>query len=54
MNKKDAIDNFFVIDEDEMKEDLYDTDRAGELAYYDGDEHEEEVNGEYYYIYRQG
>jgi len=51
---KDAIDNFFVIDEDEMKEDLYDTDRAGELAYYDGDEHEEEVNGEYYYIYRQG
>ena len=51
---KDAIDNFFVIDEDEMKEDIYDTDRAAELAYYDGDENEEEVNGEYYYIYRQG
>jgi hypothetical protein len=50
----DAIDSFFDIDEDAMKEDLYDTDRAGELAYYDGDEHEEEVNGEYYFIYRQG
>jgi hypothetical protein len=51
---KEAIDNFFDIDEDELKEDLYDTDRAAELAYYDGDENEEEVNGEYYYIYRQG
>lgn len=51
---KDAIDNFFDIDEDGLKEDLYDSDRAAELAYYDGDENEEEVNGEYYYIYRQG
>ena len=50
----DAIDSFFDIDEDALKEDLYEYDRASELAYYDGEEHEEEVNGEYYFIYRQG
>jgi len=49
----EALDNFFVLDEDDLKEYLYDTDRAAELARYDGDEYEEEVNGEYYYIYRQ-
>ena len=51
---KDALDGFFDIDEDALKEYLYDTDRAAELAYYDGEEHEEEVDGEYYFIYRQG
>jgi hypothetical protein len=49
-----AIDAFYDIDEDALKEDLYEYDRASELAYWDGNEHEEEVNGEYYFIYRQG
>ena len=49
---KEALDTFFDIDEDDLKEYLYDTDRAAELSNYDGEEHEEEVDGEYYYIFR--
>lgn len=52
MSEKDIFDQYFDIDEDEMAEDLWDTDRAHILAHYDGEEHEEEVNGEYYLIYR--
>ena len=51
-SKKDAIDNFFVLDEVSLKEDLY-REKESELAHYDGKEYKEEVNGEYYYIYRQ-
>jgi hypothetical protein len=52
MSEKDIFDNYFDIDEDEMADDLWDNDRAHMLASYDGEEHEEEVNGEYYLIYR--
>ena len=52
MSEKDIIDQYFDIDEDEMAEDLWDSDRANMLASYDGEEHEEEVNGEDYFIYR--
>ena len=52
MDTKEILDQYFDIDEDEMAEDLWDTDRAHILAHYDGEEHEEEVNGEYYLIYR--
>jgi len=52
MSEKDIFDQYFVIDEDEMVEDLWDNARTNMLAYYDGEEHEEEVNGENYYIYR--
>lgn len=50
---KKALDSFFDIDEEDLKEYLYHNDRAAELAHYDGEEYKEEVNGEYYYIYRQ-
>ena len=52
MSEKDILDQYFDIDEDEMVEDLWDTDRSHMLASYDGEEHEENVNGEYYLIYR--
>ena len=52
MSEKDIFDQYFDIDEDEMVEDLWDNARTNMLAYYDGEEHEEEVNGENYYIYR--
>ena len=52
MSEKDIIDQYFDIDEDEMAEDLWDSDRANMLQSYDGEEHEEEVNGEDYFIYR--
>ena len=52
MSEKDIIDQYFDIDEDEIAEDLWDSDRANMLASYDGEEHEEEVNGEDYFIYR--
>jgi len=52
MGEKDIFDQYFDIDEDEMADDLWDSDRSYMLASYDGEEHEEEVNGEYYLIYR--
>jgi len=52
MDTKDILDQYFDIDEDEMADDLWDTDRGNILAHYDGREHEENVNGEYYLIYR--
>ena len=52
MDEKDIFDQYFDIDEDEMADDLWDSDRANMLASYDGEEHEEEVNGEDYLIYR--
>ena len=52
MSERDIFDKYFDIDEDEMADELWDTDRAHMLSSYDGEEHEEEVNGEYYLIYR--
>ncbi len=52
MSERDIFDQYFDIDEDEMADELWDNDRAYMLASYDGEEHEEEVNGEYYFIYR--
>lgn len=48
-----GIDDFReYADEDAARQDLANEDRGGALSGYDGDEHEIEFNGTYYYIYR--
>tara|TARA_R110000823_G_scaffold35556_1_gene97964 strand:- start:998 stop:2077 length:1080 start_codon:yes stop_codon:yes gene_type:complete len=47
-----AIDSFFYFNESGFVENLADVEDNERLATYDNDEDYEEVNGEYYYIYR--
>ena len=48
---KDAIEYFFRIDKESAIDD-FESDRGNIMGSYDGNEHEEDVNGETYYIYR--